>query len=49
MTKAKQIQRATVYTVRVAPHFPGHVRAVLPPEWLAPLRQSPVSVVTGHA
>ncbi len=23
---------------RVAPHYPGHVPAILPPEWLAPLQ-----------
>ena len=32
---------AARFAQRVAPSFPGHVRAVLPPEWLAPLRESP--------
>ena len=28
------------FALRVAPDYPGHVGAVLPPEWLAPLREA---------
>ena len=31
---------AAAYARRVAPDYPGRLRAVLPPEWLGPLRDA---------
>ena len=34
---------------RVAPHYPGHVAAVLPPEWLRPLGDRHGVIAAGRA